>query len=125
MIAKIITRVIHNLDYQFKIKLIFLICLTFLNNLVEITTIFLLYPYLTFLLNGSFDNAYLNNILGNFGSPDQFIFTFTLIYLFLIIFSFLLRLKKIKSLTPALIALGKAVSLCIQFIIDKRKCLLL
>lgn len=93
MIVKIIKRVINNLDYQNKIKLLFLIIFTFINNFVEICTIFLLFPYLSFLINGTFPNEFLNDLSVKYFTGDlNFLLIFTILYSATILFSFFLRM---------------------------------
>ena len=93
MIVKIINRILNNLNGHFRFYLFILIWITFFTNIIEILSIFLLYPYLDLLINQNISNNFIEQLVNNFFiDTNQFLYIFTIFYLFLIFFSFLSRM---------------------------------
>jgi len=94
MLTSIIYNIFSILDYNNKTKFIFLIIYTFLVNCFEVLTIYLLFPYLSLLLNSELPS-------GSIGTSIQFVlnyigkdtlYYFSLMYAALIGITFFLRL---------------------------------
>ena len=94
MIANLLDRLFKNFDKKISKKLVFLIFFTFFSNLIETTSIFLLFPYLTFLLNGALPDSIFFNFLKEYEIilANNFLLYFTFAYVLLILSSFFLRL---------------------------------
>lgn len=94
MIVNIIYKIIQTLSDDLKRKLFLLIFYTFIVNCFEVVTIYFLYPYLNFLLQGNLPDGHLGDIiqfiLNCFG--DNQVFTFTILYIFLVVISFFMKL---------------------------------
>ena len=109
MIANLLVRLFKNFDKKISRKLVFLIFFTFFSNLIETSSIFLLFPYLTFLLNGALPDSIFFNFLKDYEIilANNFLLYFTFAYVVLILSSFSLRLYYLYFSNKFCFSIGK------------------